>query len=152
MTRLAAVCASSAMCVLWARICVHVQVSALVKRGLSVGHVLFLTIHPHTLQKKRRGRKRLGLSEYITLTVWKTVKKRGEEERKWDTQQQAVGSHSVTLRLSNMISAVSAVCVGLLGNQVFNGCKKGGVIDSKIIYIYIDYIRGETISHYRQLL
>lgn len=48
------------------------------------GHVLFLTIHPHPSekQKKKRKRKSLGLSKCITVNIWKTVKKRGEEEGK----------------------------------------------------------------------
>lgn len=74
------VCAPSTMCVLCVCICVHVQVSFLDTQGLSVGHVLFLTIHPHPSEKEREEE-----TGPVQIHYSNHLKKRGQEERKWDT-------------------------------------------------------------------
>lgn len=95
------------LCSLRERICVRVQAGYFGHTGwggaLSVGHVLFLTIHPHPSEKEREkatGPVQINYSNHL-----EDSEKERRGGRKSGTQQQAVGTHCVTLRLSNMITA-----------------------------------------------
>lgn len=71
------------------------QVSYSVTQGLSVGHVLFLTIHPHPSEKEREeetGPVQINYSNHLEDSE---NERRGRKES--GTQQRAVGTRSVTL-------------------------------------------------------
>lgn len=83
MTRLAAVCAPSAM---WARVRDGVLVTQVGRGGgLSVGHVLFLTIRPHPSEKKEREKETGPVQIDYSNHLEDSENERRGGRRKWDT-------------------------------------------------------------------